>query len=62
MYFAMEVDNWPVAVQLWTLMIGGCPLRSRPIKEEIETWNAIADSTHLPIYFDTNGLLVADDT
>lgn len=56
-YCATHVENWPVAAQLWKLMIGGLSEMSQPTKEDIAAWNAIVQQTNMPITFDENGLL-----
>lgn len=56
-YCSQQVENWPVAAQLWELMIGGLPKLSQPFAEEIRQWNEIAQETNMPFVFDKDGLL-----
>ena len=62
MYVTAEHENWPMAAQLWQLMIGGLTPLTQPRPEEIEQWNSIAEQTNMPISFDESGLLVPEDT
>lgn len=57
LFFATQVENWPVAEMLWQLMIGGLPQLSLPQAEDIASWRAISVQTNMPITFDDNGLL-----
>ena len=59
-YIVQKVENWPIAAQLWQLMIGGLSELEQPLSEEIGQWNEIARLTNMPVHFNENGLLVPE--
>ena len=59
-YIVQKVENWPIAAQLWQLMLGGLSELEQPLSEDIEQWNEIARLTNMPIHFNENGLLVPE--
>ncbi|MEM9148929.1 MAG: hypothetical protein AAGB19_00460 [Cyanobacteria bacterium P01_F01_bin.3] len=56
-FFSIQGEEWPVAVQLWGLMMTGVAGTTRPTVAEVEGWNAIATRTHMPIQFSDTGRL-----
>ncbi len=54
-YFAVEVENWPIARLFWQQMIAACPEASRPSAEELVGWREIAKQSNMPIGFNSLG-------
>lgn len=54
-YFIAEFERWEIAVQLWGLMMAGCPQSAKASATELEVWQGIAAAAHMPFSFSSIG-------
>lgn len=56
-FFAIEAEQWPIAIALWEQMITGCPDEAMPTAAEAVQWENIASTNAMPISFDESGAM-----